>query len=528
MMQSSKQNSNQGATETIGFVLLIALAVVTSVFVVAAAEGGPISALSEQSENEQVKNTFSQLSSSSVSAAVGGSSSSNSVALPFANNQNPLVVEESSSIHIWSEDPDDGSTQEILEKDIGHMSYKVNQEYTMYYQNGGVWKIYDNGSVETVTAPEFHYNYRTLTLPLIKLQTSQTEYYDSITFDHKTESRAASQVAIEDEIVYIQIQGPTYRGWGHYFESHLNSNAVRYDHDNNTATMELGLGGNLLNSFENVAVMSGDINMEGNATVNGDVKTAGSVDGGNVNGDVTQTDEYNLLSLDPLIKSEIQDAETNGTKLDGDDLAGKTIDSGNYYVEEIYLESGTFTIDLSDGDVDIGVDGDITIRNDAKIEVINPSGGSNEVFLEGNMAMEEGSPQWLVENEATDSNIVYGSSDSQISIGQKSTFQGVIYAPSSTDDDSNSGSGSNTGGPSGGSGNCKTSTETFCMGSNSTVDGAVISGSAELKNSSTLNYDSDSLDEFEKVYDEYSFSRPQLSYIHTSITTVEIKEGNSS
>lgn len=518
---SSKHSPQEGANETLGFVLLVAIAIAVSVAVLAAAGGGPLEALQEKSDDEQVQNAFSQVSSNSINSAVGGINTANQVDLTFANEGDPVVVDETSSIEVWAE-ADDGSTTTIVDEQIGHMEYDATQDYSFYYQNGGVWRIYDNNSVDMITSPEFHYKSRTLTLPLIQLSTEKGEYRDSIQFQHSTESRTSSQMSIDEEIVFIEVNGPTYLGWGNYFEKYVTSETVTYDHSNETVTMELGLGGELLDEFGDVAVTSGDISTQGGAEINGDVRTTGDVDEDSINGDVEEMDSFNLLNLDSLIDAEVQNAKETGTHKDGSNLEGETLTAGTYYVENLNVDGGVLTVDLSGGDVDLGVDGNVTVQGTGSaIRVENPSGGTLNVWMKGDLTMKNGKPEWTIQNEATDSNIVYGTSESQLSISQQSVFEGVLYAPS---DDG----GSSSGGGQGGGGSCNNSTATFCMGENSTVDGAVITGSAELKANSTLNYDSDSLSEFTNTYNEYALSRPELAYIHTSVTTVEVEDGSDS
>lgn len=538
------QSNKQGVSEVIGFVLIIIIAIGTSAFVVGAATNGPITALDDQSKHQQVQNTFSQISSSSVSSAIGGSGSSEQVNLAFAKNEGSAVeVREDSSVEVWSEDTS-GNRTDIIDERLGYMKYEAGDGSTYYYENGGVWRIYENNEVNMITSPEFHYNERTLTLPLIQLNSEQDQYTNSMTFDHSNEARETGRMTIEDEIVYVKVTGPAYLGWGHYFETQLQYDSLTYDHENETVVMELGLGGEFLESFDSAILSSGDITTQGNGTINGDVRTSGDVDGNDVNGDVIQEDDVSLLKLDALIDTNVDDAKKNGVELDGSDLGGKTLTAGTYYVDNIHIEDEEpLTVDVSGGDVDLAVNGDVFIKGNTGIEVINASeddSGTMKTYVEGDLVMQNGHPIWTIHEDNTGDNIVFGSSNSSASIGQNGTFEGVLYFPADQTDTGSSGSGENTDGDSGtstGPGNsgktggggapgCSTVTTTFCIGSNAQLDGAVVTGSATLRSSSVINYDPDSLTSTHLTYSDSAYIRPRLAYVHTSTTTVDIREGS--
>lgn len=501
MIYLSRQNSNQGASEVIGFVLLIGLAVVMSVFVVAAAQGGPISSLQEQSTNEQVKNTFSQISSSSVGAAVGGQGTSETVPTPFASSSNPIKVSDKGTIIVKSYENESDTTGTLLfEKNLGYLKYNTGSgNKSMYYQNGAVWKIYDQGGVETVTAPEFHYTRKTLTLPIIQLDTQTDSVSNEISFNHKSTARSTEQIAIEDTVIRITIEGPTYLGWGNYFETRFTPQVVEYDHEAESVTVTLGTAPTTYNTLASeVATLEGTLSTNGNTSVNGDVIENASQD---------------LPPADNAIDDQKQYAQDSGTTLSS--LDGKTLTAGDYYITSATIDDGV-TVDLSGGNVTLSVEEDITI-NSGEINVINSNEGERQfkTYIEGDIYMETHTA-WTVAGDQKGANVVYASSTSEFNTQPHTTFEGVYYATGGGDN-----TGGNASGPPGNNANCGPSTA-LCMQPHSTINGAVIADSADLQPNTTLNFD-DSLDGF-KLDSQTSddLARPQLSYLHTSVTVVEV------
>lgn len=512
MIHSSKYNSNHGASEVIGFVLLISIAVVMSVFVVAAAEGGPISALEDQSSNEQVKNTFSQVSSSSVGAAVGGENTSETVPTPFASTSNPINISEEGSITVKSyENESDTSGDLIFEDDLGYLEYtRTNSDKTIYYQNGAVWRIYENGGVETVTAPEFHYNRETLTLPIIQIQAEDDQATEQISFNHESTSRSSTQMTTEDTIIRVTIDGPTYQGWGDYFEKRFGATYVEYDHENSKVTATLGTAPQTYNTIDDeVAMLEGTLARGNNSTVTGDV---------------IENASQNLPEADSAIEDQKTYSQNNGTTLST--IEGKTLTNGDYYIDDADLgENETLTVDVSGGDVSLAVDQNISMDNDSRIKVVNTTGNDNtfSTYLDGNLDMQPGS-KWTVDEDNKGQNVVYASSTSEFHPKPHTVFQGVYYAPGGGDQTNNSGP-PNNGGGNGGGGNAQCGPSTaVCMQPHSSIQGSVIADSAEMQPHAEMNFDN-SLQglELEDTTGAVA-NRPDLSYFHSSTTVVKVSD----
>ncbi|WP_292485853.1 hypothetical protein, partial [Methanohalobium sp.] len=107
--------------------------------------------------------------------------------------------------------------------------------------------------------------------------------------------------------------------------------------------------------------------------------------------------------------------------------------------------------------------------------------------------------------------------DISVRITQSGVFEGVIYAPSE----------SNGRGPSNGK-SCNRSTATVCIGSgSSSVTGAVISGSTDVSQGATLNYDSNISSTTFNEFPVTSTTPPKLTYIHVSTNRIDMNESKT-
>lgn len=514
MIHRSRNKSTKGASEILGLVLLISLSIVTSIFVVATLQGGPISALQEQSQSEQVKTSFSQISSSSVGAAIGGTNSTESVSTPFASINNPILVSEQGSITVESYTDESATTGTVLlEKDLGHISFENNNSnQTTYYQNGAVWIISDNGAVETLTPPEFDYQQETLTLPLIKIQSDTQIATDGITFTHEETSRSIDQLATSDTVIEITIEGETYRGWGKYFETRFNEDIVSYDTENDSVTVTLGTAPQTYNEIDNeVVTLQGSLSGKPNTTINGDI---------------VENSPQKLPAANSLIEDEIEYAKNNGQNLNNQ----SEIDSGVYYTDSLNVTDENLTVDLSEGNVTLAVEGDVELDS-GNINVTNTEGGVLRTYVKGDVLMRTHG-EWTIEGQDYSTNRVFGRASSTMDIQPNSVFEGVYYAPGDGCEYSQEGteecddSGGNGGGPPGRGSNAECGpTTSLCMQPNSNVRGAYIGDSAALSPNTTLTFD-DSLEEvqIESTTTVTRQSRPDLSYFYTSTTVVNINQ----
>jgi hypothetical protein len=142
-----------------------------------------------------------------------------------------------------------GDDETIYTGELGAVVYE-NDETTVAYQGGGVWRGDGNAS-RLVSPPEFHYRQSTLTLPIIQVVGSDSSTggsalltsdggrpvypNSSAEYDATTEPYANP---IDNGTVAVSVQGEYYQGWAQYFRTRTDGN-VTVDHANRTVTVEL-------------------------------------------------------------------------------------------------------------------------------------------------------------------------------------------------------------------------------------------------------------------------------------------------
>lgn len=148
-----------------------------------------------------------------------------------------------------------------------------------------------------------------------------------------------------------------------------------------------------------------------------------------------------------IVEQMVSAAQASGNHVELGEGTGQTdtLETGQYYTEEIVLSGETVTFDTSDGDIILAVENRILLENDASIEVlgdgevtlaVNGSDAHRELFLDGGGERtvwapetdESGEPTAEATNDATRLTIL-GDRDFRGAI-VGSEFTGAIYAPS--------------------------------------------------------------------------------------------------
>ncbi|MEF8857410.1 MAG: hypothetical protein V5A38_00575 [Halolamina sp.] len=144
-----------------------------------------------------------------------------------------------------------GTNEELYNASLGVVQYE-NDDTTVAYQGGGVWRRSGNGST-MLSPPEFNYRGGTLTLPVIRVSNEDSaageatailkrannsrRVYPNQSTTYSTSSRGYSN-PITSGTVTVTVKSEFYKGWGSFFNSRTAGN-VSIDHGNGTATVEL-------------------------------------------------------------------------------------------------------------------------------------------------------------------------------------------------------------------------------------------------------------------------------------------------
>lgn len=280
---------------------------------------------------------------------------------------------------------------------------------------------------------------------------------------------------------------------------------------------------------ENATVRGkGGLKMGGNTYINGTVDTGGSI---------FFSGSDNTIDGNAAYQGEIQNLDKSGNTVTGwtaengsgvevppidgavndkvnsicDGSADSLSNSGTYGAGE-YCRDGdlsiakgeTLAFDLSNGNVTVAVDGNVDVKGNIRVTGTDGSNhvvklwlAGDEVTISGNNDETEG--QVTVEQQRTPALKLYGASTTFVTMKAHSTFQGLIYAPS-------------TEGAGGG----------IRMKSDSELYGSAVVGTVEMNAGSSVHYD--------KALGGYQFQHggnapaQSLSYLHVTINDVEVGE----
>ncbi len=200
----------------------------------------------------------------------------------------------------------------------------------------------------------------------------------------------------------------------------------------------------------------GNVTLSGNASVEGNVNASGTVDVGTysyITGDLahgsgtvstasvggTVSDTGSVPVVEPvtdLVNAEVDRIEAtndNGatTAISGTTLqcaSGCTLTAGEYSLSELTLKPGeTLVVDTTAGDVTLAVDGNVSLKNNAHIEVV----GSNQftVYTTASaISFNSGTTLTAPENRATQV-WLFGLPGTVVELNHAGSFTGVIYVP---------------------------------------------------------------------------------------------------
>jgi hypothetical protein len=253
----------------------------------------------------------------------------------------------------------------------------------------------------------------------------------------------------------------------------------------------------------------GDVTIDNNGEVTGNVAYGGTLtNDGTIggwdeqNGSVVSPDSVERLIDDK--KTAYQTASNNGDPSVDVDEGTNTLENcgsicevsaGNYYLSSISLNNGdTFQIDASSGSVNIFVDGDITLQNNANI-ILNGNNRVN-IYTEGDVTFRQNSYN-SVPGDRSPNFWIYTNPDSQVDFDNNVMFTGVLYGPG---EDDNQGAD-------------------ISVDQNAQVFGGLVGDVTFVSNRYEIHYD-EALANTESVADPRRL--PELTYLHVSTNDVNV------
>ncbi|MCL7418507.1 MAG: hypothetical protein M8354_11805, partial [Halalkalicoccus sp.] len=372
MWNRSSGSTDRGQSEVIGVVLLLSVTVI-GVTVMGATGAAVLGDAQSDSRVAQTQNSMAQLSSKAGLVALG-ESESQSFDLGGIDEGSVEVREGAGRVTLRL----DG--EEIYSEQYGAVVATIGGS-EVAYQGGGVWKKEGDRSV-MVSPPEYHYQQRTLTFPIVRVngtdratgsvqgQLSKDE--SRSVYPNRTENRTNP---LEGGNLTVEIRSEYYQGWYDFFDERTEG-TVEIDHESRTVVVELAVP--FEKKIENaVAVTSPD-----GITANG----GGAPE--------PHREVVDYPSVSPMIENEIERCESGENEcaaIDGNETITHTEDSpGTYYASGDDLPD-SLTVETGGQNVSVVIDGsfepdDITVKGDGTVSMyIN-----GEFSLNGNDAINEG------------------------------------------------------------------------------------------------------------------------------------------
>lgn len=260
-------------------------------------------------------------------------------------------------------------------------------------------------------------------------------------------------------------------------------------------------------------ITEGDVVLSGNSVIHGNASHQGSVyeygNNAEVQGwhakngsvsDLGEVDKTIAYQVDRVQDSNDNDGDSDITSDNELAEGDNTLDSGEYYLDGIEVEEGeTLTLDVSSGNITMGVDDDIDIQGN--VEVVGNQNNDNHVtiWLDDKTVDIDGG-EVTTEGDQAPAMWVYGPAGTDIQMDNHAVYTGVVYAPGNPAEPG-----------------------TVNLQSQSKVYGSVVGGKITMRSGSQVYFDKALMDQT-VVLKSNSFRI--YEYLHITTSTVEIVPEN--
>ena len=400
----------RGQSELLGTVLIFGLSLLV-IGTTLAFGAVAIADLTDEAEATNVENSLSHFSSK-VSLVALGDSDTQQYSLSSTRDGTVSVQPDAGEIEVTH--TVNGSVEGSTQSPLGAVVYQ-GANRNVAYQGGGVWTE-RGGNSSMVSPPEYYYRGATLTLPIIRVDGEGAvsgSAHGDITPGPGGSTRATELGSpLEEGTVTVRVQSEYYEGWFDFFTQRAEGSTVIY-HENNTVISELTLPDEIR---PNRAIShSGDFAQKGQAgTIDGSRERVGS-----------------HRSARPLIESRIDEARANDYP-EPDLSAGSTITDGNYFVDGDDWPSGDIDFDTSEGDINIIIDGDLSLDGEELTIIENETNNGVNYYINGSFSTEGNTVVSTVDDSPQSHRNVFLIGE-EFSAGGTSELDAIIYAPDSQD-----------------------------------------------------------------------------------------------
>jgi hypothetical protein len=368
--------TNRAQSSNIGLVLLLALTI-TGAGVVVAFGSSALADVQDQTSTDRAEHAMTMLDART--AVVGlGEGSVQTVRLGRGDGDY-AVESESGWLRIDHANYTDGETEEIYNASLGSVTYQRGGT-TVAYQGGGVWRQ-QAGGTSMVSPPEFHYRGTTLTLPVLRIRSTDAASGDTTAtirqsdelvrvFPNESDTYDATGEPyvnpVRNGTASVTVHSRYYEGWADYFRTRTTGN-VSVDEDNRTATVVLETT-DIVGSFP-YPEKGGSVPVRGIAEGHSvtDFETSIKKDSGTFNNLYVS---YYVEKGDRAYEAAVEVPSGIGNNYcDGDEPGSETLTMDVYYDDQstsegvhrwsndsIPSDSGGVQLDCDDGDTVIRID----------------------------------------------------------------------------------------------------------------------------------------------------------------------------
>ena len=499
----------------VGLMLLVGMVAIASVVILLGGLG-ELAGTENDAEDERIEASFTKLAHDATTVGVS-SADGRSTTLDLEGES--IVLDESAG-HLTVEISD--AEDPVLERELTALRYD-DGDRQLAYQGGGVWRT-DGDGARMLTAPTVAYREESLTFPFVDVRSAETVDSDRVTF---TEGETAVPLGglMSGETVTITLEGDLYEGWATYFERTIGESAVSIDHDDESVQVVLGYP-EMDGDFESGVVAQGDFQSTNpNACVDGSVVVSGDVleDDCRTHDHGPGGENVSVSPIDAGVEFVVDGIAETEPHIDG--KSTDRITTGTYFVEGNLTRTDDLTVDVSDGNVTLAVDGHVRLDNASlSIEGTEESNGSVRLYTTGDVAIAGGDGGVVMDGEPDASRFqLYGTSQLHFGLGQ-GEYVGTVYAPRT---EPATGTNEAADGHVESANNCEPidgEEPDVCIGTgSSTFVGSIVAGSISLEQNLALEYD-DGLQGLEPTLYEPALP-PALASIDLRLHGVEV-DGN--
>ncbi len=496
---SGKWDCPRGQSEVLGAILLAGIVIFASFLIIGLAVGSFTTA-EKQTTEEAIERLLLEVRSASTDVAIEGYMSK-TIYLDPPEGAEIQASEKPTSLEIIHHDhdgPDGENASEVLHSVDELGTLEVHYEGTTYALEGaGVFKLDETGG-SLITPPNLALRGFTANLPILRLDTTGIANEKGAVRvvagdhvrpafpnleEHYKETGSPYDNPVFNGTIEIVITGEFYEGWGQFFEQYTDGN-VEVDRDNQSVSAFIESLSEL--TFDSTVLTTRPPTIQGQAA---------SID----MWDTAELLPDNSKIIDDRL-AELADENDNGELNDCADfdmgiVSGEdcTITAGSYFIDGDLELQDDLDIDTSDGDVVIGIDGDLIASGGESIEVIGEGDHGVEYYISGMLDF-GGATSIGTENEKVEAhrNIIYLGGDSYNSGDGNMELDAVIFAPNVH----------------------------LEFGGNPTIRGAIIAEELSIQGNANISIDEELAEMLEPI--DVSQTATPIMYLHITENTAVI------